>query len=67
MIKMRDILFEEMHRYYYHATLPENLPGIVAKGLIPSVEPHWGGDWRPLTHDIATAIETGEWDGEEID
>ncbi len=160
MIKMRDILFEEMHRYYYHATLPENLPGIVAKGLIPSEEPHWGGDlgkesygkifvtdkfrtanyygnilwrdhpnryrpilrfvrskmkltpdkyaahdffteqpinerfeifvydentkveqmhngdvwfnertghWRPLTHEIASAIATGEWDGEEID
>jgi hypothetical protein len=43
MIKTRDILLEET-RYYYHATLPENLPDIVTKGLVPSEDPHWGGD-----------------------
>jgi len=44
MISLKNILFENVYEYFYHATLPENLPEIVIHGLIPSKNPHWGGD-----------------------
>lgn len=44
MIKLKSLILEDVYEYFYHATKPENLPGIVAKGLIPSKETNWGGD-----------------------
>ena len=38
------VINEDLYEYFYHATTPEALPGIVAKGLIPSGDTHWGGD-----------------------
>lgn len=38
------IVVESTFRYFYHATLPNALPGIVTHGLRPSENPNWGGD-----------------------
>jgi RNA:NAD 2'-phosphotransferase (TPT1/KptA family) len=40
MIKLKDILIEDLYEYFYHATTPDALPGIVKHGLLPSKDPH---------------------------
>jgi hypothetical protein len=44
MIKLKSLLLEDVYEYFYHATSPNSLPGIVDKGLIPPKETNWGGD-----------------------
>lgn len=44
MIILKELLTEDLYPYFYHATTPDALPGIVEKGLIPSTETHWGGE-----------------------
>lgn len=45
------VINEAQYGTFYHATFPENLPGIVTKGLVPSKEPHWGGDLGTTSYD----------------
>jgi hypothetical protein len=44
MIKLKSLLLEDVYEYFYHATTTDNLPNIFLKGLLPSENPHWGGD-----------------------
>jgi hypothetical protein len=34
----------KQEKTYYHVTLADRVPSIRQKGLIPSDDPHWGGD-----------------------
>jgi hypothetical protein len=50
MIKLKDLIREDVYEYFYHATTADALPSIQSKGLLPSEESHWGGELGELSY-----------------